>query len=32
MNAVAKWQSAVFSKKFSPKHENVLEINPPAWA
>jgi hypothetical protein len=32
MNAVAKWQSAVSSKKFSPKHENVLEINPPAWA
>lgn len=32
MNAVAKWQNAVFSKKFSPKHENVLEINPPAWA
>jgi len=32
MNAVAKWQNAVFSKKFSPKHENIVELEPPAWA
>jgi hypothetical protein len=32
MNAVAKWQKTISSKKFSPKHENIVEINPPAWA
>jgi hypothetical protein len=32
MNAVAKWQNAVFSKKFSPKHQGVVELDPPAWA
>jgi hypothetical protein len=32
MNAVAKWQNALSLKKFSPKHENIVEIDPPAWA
>jgi hypothetical protein len=32
MNAVAKWQKTISSKKFSPKHENIVEINPPTWA
>jgi hypothetical protein len=32
MNAVAKWQSAVSSKKFSPSHDGVLEITAPPWA
>ena len=32
MNAVAKWQNAVSSKKFSPSHEGVLEITAPPWA
>ena len=32
MNAVAKWQQAVSTKKFSPIHEGVLELEPPAWA
>jgi len=32
MNAVAKWQQAVSTKKFSPIHDGVLELEPPAWA
>jgi len=32
MNAVAKWQVAVSSKKFSPKYEGVIELDPPGWA
>jgi len=32
MNAVAKWQNAVSTKKFSPTHDGVLELAKPAWA
>ena len=32
MNAVAKWQDAVSSKKFLPSHPNPLVLDAPAWA